>query len=82
MSDFDHCPNHPDREVTARCVRFNRRFCDLDFEPGPDQAECLSEGTYCEFRSQCMVFARVKRRRRMEKKTADQDQPTRPAGNA
>lgn len=82
MTEPEHCPQHPGREITARRLRFNRRFCDLDFEPGPDQTECLSEGAHCDYRSQCMVFARVKRRRRMEKKNADQDQPTRAAGNA
>jgi len=69
MTDDTHCQNHPDRDVTARCVRFNRRFCDLDFEPDAnDPAECLSEGTYCEYRDQCVVWEKVRRRkRRMER---------------
>ena len=68
MKDDNRCQNHPDEEVTARCVRFDRRFCDLDFEPGAeDPAECLSEGTYCEYRDQCMVWAKVRERKRKEK---------------
>lgn len=67
MSDEFHCQNHPDREVTARCVRFNRRFCDLDFIPGKKGAECLSEGSYCQHRSQCMVWEKIRQRRRRER---------------
>jgi len=68
MSDNDHCQSHPGQPVTARCVRFDRRFCDKEFEPGADEpAECLSEGTYCEYREQCMVWAKVRGRRRKEK---------------
>jgi len=67
--DQDRCQNHPNRPVTARCLRFNRRFCDLDFEEDFDpRVECLSEGTYCEYRDQCMVWAKIKQRRRREKR--------------
>lgn len=68
MSDDGHCQNHPSRSVTARCVRFNRRFCDLDFGDAPETAPCLSEGTYCEYRGQCMVRAKINERRRGEKR--------------
>lgn len=65
LPENNQCQNHPDREVTARCVRFNRRFCGLDFEPdSPNPAECLSAGTYCEYRPQCMVWEKIRRRKR------------------
>jgi hypothetical protein len=66
MSDNEHCQNHPDQAVTARCVRFNRRFCELDFREGPEQATCLSPTAYCEFRPQCLVWAKYRARRKKE----------------
>jgi hypothetical protein len=76
MSDKDHCQNHPDNEVTARCVRFDRRFCDKEFEPETENpAECLSEGTYCEYRDQCMVWAKARRRRKKAKEAEANQSP-------
>ena len=66
MSDENlSCPSHPEREVTARCVRFDRRFCELDFE-GTNQAECLSPTSYCEFRQQCLVWQRFRKNRKQK----------------
>ncbi len=69
MSDKDRCQNHPDQPVTARCLRFDRRFCELDFEEG-GEAECLSKGTYCEYRSQCMIWEKLRKKKRRERMAA------------
>ncbi len=74
--DQNHCPRHPDQSVVARCVRFNRRFCELCFQDPDDKPECLSEGTYCEYRSQCTLYERVKRRRREERRKAAESAST------
>jgi len=76
--DNEHCQNHPNKRVTARCVRFNRRFCDLDFREG--DVECLSEGTYCEYRSQCMVWEKVRERKRQRRGAAAEDLAESPGG--
>lgn len=60
-----YCQVHPENEATAKCMKFNRRFCDLDFEPDAEQpAQCFSEGTYCEYRSQCLVWEKLRQRKR------------------
>ncbi len=66
MSENDRCQNHPDQPVTARCVRFNRRFCDLDFESRDNPAVCLSPVAYCEYRPQCLVWAKSRARRKKQ----------------
>ncbi len=70
MDDKDrYCQNHPQNPVTARCLKFNRRFCDLDFELDAEEpARCLSEGTFCEYRSQCMVWEKLRERKRKLRK--------------
>jgi hypothetical protein len=70
MSENNHCQNHPDRAVTARCVRFNRRFCELDFESSDSPAECLSPVAYCEYRPQCLVWAKSRAREKRERLAA------------
>ena len=64
MSRDDNCPNHPEFGVTARCVRFDRRFCDRDFETRDQAAQCLSPKAYCEFRAQCLVWAKSKAKKK------------------
>jgi hypothetical protein len=74
----EHCQNHPAEPVTARCVRFNRRFCDLDFAPdAAEPAECLSAGTYCEYRPQCLVWEKVRARRSLTRNDAPEIQAAR-----
>lgn len=71
FNSMGSCQNHPDEAVTARCIRFDRRFCDLDFAlDAAHPAECLSAGTYCEFRKQCMVWAKARERRFMARNAA------------
>ena len=60
------CPRHPGSAVTARCVRFDRRFCEADFAEA-EPVECLSAGTYCEYRKQCVLWERLRERRRPSK---------------
>ena len=67
MSDDDHCQNHPDQPVTARCARFNRRFCELDFPGSGPEVECLSAGMHCEERPRCLIWEKL-RRARLKKK--------------
>jgi hypothetical protein len=67
--DDERCSQHPDRAVTVFCLRFHRRFCELDFQDPSRPVECLSSGQHCQDRPCCILWMRLKdemRRRRLE----------------
>jgi hypothetical protein len=64
----DTCPRHPGQPVVASCLRFDRRYCEIDFQDHAHPVECLSAGTHCSERSRCMVWARMKEEKRLRRR--------------
>ena len=67
MSD-DNCPRHPGQPVVAACLRFDRRYCEIDFGDPDHPVVCLSAGTHCSERPRCMLWVRMKDEQRAKRR--------------
>ena len=63
------CLRHAGRELTAECVKFERKFCAECFRDKKtrDRAVCLSPHSHCKFRQSCLVWELSKESRRRSK---------------
>jgi hypothetical protein len=49
------CSNHPDRETSYTCLKFNTHMCE-------DCLECRDPKIYCKFRPSCAIHFLTKRK--------------------
>jgi len=62
------CRNHPDQKAVAVCEKFSVGYCSLCCEGSEEGGVCgcSSPRQHCRFRTQCLVWALSKERKRRE----------------